>query len=68
MTWIKESLEFECEREWEEYGEVETVPKDSPNILDGLEDESDKTVKFPKRLRHKGRGRVLATICKRPNH
>ena len=42
------------------------APKDSPNISGHLECESDK-VKYPKRLRHNGKGRVLATIYKRPD-
>ena len=30
-------------------------------------DESEETVKFPKRLRHRGEGKVLATFYKRPD-
>jgi hypothetical protein len=41
------------------------VPKDSPNISSELEGESEQVVKYPKRLRHKGKGKVLATIYKR---
>jgi hypothetical protein len=29
--------------------------------------ESERNVKFPKRLRHRGKGKVLATIYKRPD-
>jgi integrase len=35
--------------------------------LAGLEGESEQNVKFPKRLRHRGKGKVLATIYKRPD-
>jgi hypothetical protein len=41
--------------------------KHSQNIPSGLEDESECTVKFPKRLRHRGNGKVLATIYKQPD-
>ena len=41
--------------------------KDSPNISGELESENEQGVKFPKRLRHRGKGRVLATIYKRPD-
>ena len=44
---------------------METAPQVSPNILGQLEGESEQDVKFPKRLRHNGKGRVLATIYKR---
>jgi len=40
-------------------------PKDSPNIPGQLEGEGEQNVKFPKRLRHNGKGRVWATIYKR---
>ena len=49
-----------------ENDELETAPQVSPNILGQLEGESEQDVKFPKRLRHNGKGRVLATIYKRP--
>jgi hypothetical protein len=42
-------------------------PKHSPNILVDLDAESDHNVKFPKKLRHRGKGRVLVTIYKRPD-
>jgi hypothetical protein len=48
-----------------ENGDLATASKDSQNISGDLEDESEQSVKFPKRLRHKGKGRVLATIYKR---
>jgi len=32
-----------------------------------LDSESERDVKFPKRLRHRGKGKVLATIYKRPD-
>ena len=50
-----------------ENGELATAPQVSPNILGQLEGESEQDVKFPKRLRHNGKGRVLATIYKRPD-
>jgi len=34
--------------------------------LGALEAESEQQVKFPKRLRHRGKGKVLATIYKTP--
>ena len=40
-------------------------PKDSPNIPGALGGENEKDVKFPKRLRYRGKGKVLATIYKR---
>ena len=51
----------------EENGESATVTKDSPNIPGQLESESEQDVKYPKRLRHRGKGKVLATIYKRPD-
>jgi len=50
-----------------ENGGLVTSPKHSPNILEGFGDESEKNVKFPKRLRYRGKGKVLATIYKRPD-
>ncbi len=50
-----------------ESDELATVTKDPPNISGQLESESEQDVKYPKRLRHHGKGRVLATIYKRPN-
>ena len=50
-----------------ENGGLDCIPKDSPNILEGLAGESEQSVKFPKRLRHRGKGKVLATIYKRPD-
>jgi integrase len=47
-------------------GESVVVPKVSPNIPDPLENENGQHVNFPKRLRHRGKGRVLVTIYKRP--
>jgi hypothetical protein len=38
------------------------LPKDSQNILGRLDDQKEANMKFPKRLRYKGRGKVLATI------
>jgi hypothetical protein len=51
----------------QENGESATSTKDSPNILEALGDESEQNVKFPKRLRHRGKGKVLATIYRRPD-
>jgi integrase len=51
----------------QENGESATVTKDSPNIPGQLESESEQDVKYPKRLRHHGKGKVLATIYKRPD-
>src|SRR6516162_546565 len=51
----------------EQIGESASPPKDSSNISGGLEGEGEQNVKFPKRLRHNGKGRVLATIYKRPH-
>ena len=48
-------------------GVLATVPKDSPNISGQLGSENEQDVKYPKRLRHHGKGRVLATIYKRPD-
>jgi integrase len=50
-----------------ENGDPVTAPKDSPNISGQLDNESEQTVSFPKRLKHKKRGRVWATIYKREN-
>ncbi len=50
-----------------ENGESATVPKDYPDISGQLESESEQDVKYPKRLRHNGKGGVLATIYKRPD-
>jgi integrase len=47
-------------------GEPEASTQHSPNISTGL-GESERDVKFPKRLRHRGKGDVLATIYKRPD-
>ena len=35
--------------------------------MEGFGGESEQNVKFPKRLRHRGKGKVLATIYKRPD-
>ena len=35
--------------------------------MEALGDESEQNVKFPKRLRHRGKGKVLATIYRRPD-
>jgi integrase len=48
-----------------ENGEPDAAPKLSPNISGHLGSENECNVKFPKRLRHNGKGRVLATIYKR---
>src|SRR5258708_7495120 len=48
-----------------ENGDSATVPKDSPNNSGQLESENEQTVKFPKRLRNRGKGKVLATIYRR---
>jgi hypothetical protein len=42
-------------------------PKEIQNIPGHLGEESEQQVNFPKRLRFKGKGKVLATIYKRPN-
>jgi integrase len=44
-----------------------TATKDSPNISWQLGSEDQTKVKFPKRLRYRGKGKVLATIYKRKN-
>jgi integrase len=49
----------------EENGESDTAPKLFPNISGHLGSQNECNVKFPKRLRHNGKGRVLATIYKR---
>ena len=46
---------------------AESLTKHSPNISGELPVESEQNVKFPKRLRHRGKGKVLATIYKRPD-
>ncbi len=46
----------------EENGDSALVPKGSPNISRLLDSENEGAVKFPKRLRHRGKGKVLATI------
>lgn len=51
----------------EENGELATDPKDSPNISGRLESENEQDVKYPKWLRHRGKGKVWATIYKRPD-
>jgi hypothetical protein len=48
-----------------ENGESDAAPKLFPNISGHLGSENECNVKFPKRLRHNGKGRVLATIYKR---
>jgi hypothetical protein len=48
-----------------ENGGSANLPKVSPNISEPLGSENESNVKFPKRLRHRGKGRVLATIYKR---
>jgi hypothetical protein len=53
---------FQLENEGQGFG-----TKDSPNVSGSLDGESEQNVKFPKRLRHRGKGRVLATIYKRPD-
>jgi len=45
-----------------------TAPKDSPNISGELGGENEQNVKYPKRLRHRGKGKVWATIYKRPGY
>jgi len=45
---------------------AESDCKHSANLLGALEAESEQQVKFPKRLRHRGKGKVLATIYKTP--
>jgi integrase len=42
-------------------------PKDNQNISGGSDEQNEHRVKFPKRLRHRGQGRVLATIYKGDN-
>jgi integrase len=44
------------------------APKDSPNISASLGPETEQDVKFPKRLRYKGKGKALATIYRREGH
>src|SRR6267142_532437 len=44
---------------------LSAVTKDPPNIPGHLGDESEQNVKFPKRLRYRGKGKVLCTIYKR---
>ena len=51
-----------------ENGTSANSTQDSPKIRAELGSESQKPVKFPKRLRYKDRVRVLAMICKRPIH
>lgn len=48
----------------QEIGESVQDSKDSPNISGGFEEETQ-TVKFPKKLRHNNRGKVLARIYRR---
>ena len=48
-------------------GEFETATKHSPNIPGQIGGENEESLKFPKKLRHKGRGKVWATIYKRPD-
>src|SRR5262249_40587273 len=45
-----------------ENGESVVSTKDLPNISQVFDDEIEKPVNFPKRLRYRKRGRVLATI------
>jgi hypothetical protein len=40
----------------EENGDLQTAPKDSPNISEGFGDENEQIVKYPKRLRLRGKG------------
>ncbi len=51
----------------QENGNLATVLKDSPNISQGFGDENAQIMKYPKRLRHRGKGKVLVTIYKRPD-
>jgi hypothetical protein len=46
---------------------AEGETKHSQNISGGFDVESDRNVKFPKRLRHRGKGKVLATIYRLPS-
>jgi integrase len=48
-------------------GETAAAPKDSPNISGQLDNEYEQDVKYPKRLRLRGKGKVWATIYKRPD-
>ncbi len=48
-------------------GDADYPSKHSQNISSALEAESEQQVKFPKRLRHRGKGKVLATIYKFPD-
>lgn len=50
----------------EENGDLSAATKDSPNISGHPQGESEEGVSFPKKLRHNGRGKVLARIYKRP--
>jgi hypothetical protein len=50
-----------------EIGDSAVHPKETQKVSGHLEDESEQTVNFPKRLRYKGKGKVLATIYKRPH-
>ena len=46
----------------QENGESATASNHAPNVSGQLESESEQDVKYPKRLRHRGKGKVLATI------
>jgi hypothetical protein len=51
----------------QENGESATAPKDFPHTSGQLDNENEQDVKYPKRLRRQGKGKVWATIYKRPN-
>lgn len=50
-----------------ENGDSGHATKDSPNNLGHLDTENEQDVKFPKKLRYRGKGRALARIYKRPD-
>jgi hypothetical protein len=48
----------------QENGEVAFRPKETQNVSEGFNEQTEVNVKFPKRLRYRDRGKVLATIYK----
>ncbi len=50
-----------------ENGDTTLAPKENQNISGQVDGENEQSVKFPKRLRVKKGGKVLATIYRLPN-
>jgi len=49
----------------QENGEIGVAPQLSPSVSDGLDGESERNMRFPIRLRYKGKGKVLVVLYRR---